>query len=69
VDVRQDGGLIVGNPHRMPWEMADTCALDVAERGPATLQEVADLMGLSRERSRQLEALSIKAMRRRAPRG
>lgn len=36
--------------------MADTCALDVADRGEHTLAEVGDAMNVTRERIRQLEA-------------
>jgi hypothetical protein len=42
--------------HVLPWQ---SCALDVAERGGATLQEVADLLGMSRERVRQIEERAL----------
>ncbi len=32
-----------------------SCVLDVADRGGATLEEVADIIGVSRERIRQIE--------------
>ena len=35
--------------------MAESCALDVADRGPHTLETVARLVALTRERVRQLE--------------
>ena len=35
--------------------MTETCALDVAERGGITLEEVGEIMNLTRERIRQLE--------------
>jgi len=38
----------------------DTCILDVADREGATLQEVADILGISRERIRQVEGNSDK---------
>ncbi len=41
------------------WEMAESCALDVAERGGITLEDVGELMNLTRERVRQLEASAI----------
>lgn len=69
LDVTLAGGLTIGCPDTLPWEVEESCALDVAERGPATLDAVATLLGVSRERSRQLESMALKAMRRRAPRG
>jgi len=36
-------------------EMPGTCALDVADRGDITLQEVGELLRLTRERVRQIE--------------
>ena len=35
-------------------EMRDTCALDVADRGEHTLQQVGDLLGVTREAIRQI---------------
>lgn len=36
-------------------QLADTCALDVAERGGETLEGVAERMNMTRERARQIE--------------
>jgi DNA-directed RNA polymerase sigma subunit (sigma70/sigma32) len=36
------------------WEMTETCTLDVAERDGATLEEVGELMNITRERVRQI---------------
>lgn len=46
------------------WNEAESCALDVADKGPATLQEVGDLLGLSRERIRQIERKALVKIRR-----
>ena len=49
-----------------PWE-ADprwSCALDVADRGGATLAEVGQAMGLTRERARQIEVKALIRVRR-----
>jgi DNA-directed RNA polymerase sigma subunit (sigma70/sigma32) len=35
--------------------MAASCSLDVADAGPHTLEEVSILLGITRERVRQLE--------------
>ena len=56
LDVLEDTGSIKHNfPDLEVDELAETCALDVAERGPATLETVARLMNVTRERVRQLE--------------
>jgi hypothetical protein len=41
----------------------ETCALDVAERGGATLEEVAELLGITRERARQIEVEALAKLR------
>lgn len=46
--------------------MPQTCALDVADWGGATLREIGDLYDLSRERIRQLEVAAAELFRRRA---
>lgn len=38
---------------------AETCALDVADAGDHTLLQIANFMGVSRERVRQIEALAM----------
>ena len=43
--------------------MRDTCALDVADRGGETLDEVGAATNLTRERIRQLEAVALRALR------
>ena len=43
------------------WEMPETCALDVVvPRFRLTLQEIGDVMGICRERVRQLEEKGMK---------
>jgi hypothetical protein len=61
------GSIKINFPDLEPWEMRDTCALDVAERGGSTLDEVGEVTNLTRERIRQLEArglLKLKALSR-----
>jgi hypothetical protein len=55
LDVRADNVVRVNFADREPDEMFATCALDLAEDGPRTLEQVAGLMGMSKERARQIE--------------
>lgn len=45
--------------------MPDTCALDVADRGGTTLEEVGRRMGVTREYIRQLEERALEKLKRR----
>ena len=46
-------------PDKELWEIGDTCALDVADRGGITLEEVGAIMNLTRERIRQVEVKGL----------
>lgn len=60
LDVNPETGSIKINfPHLEIWEMEETCALDVAERGGITLEEVGEIMNLTRERIRQVEVRGL----------
>ena len=41
----------------------DTCALDVADRGRHTLEDVGALLGVTRERARQIEVSALLKLR------
>lgn len=43
----------------------ESCVLDVADRGGSTLDEVGDILDVTRERIRQLEMAAIRKVRRR----
>lgn len=43
-------------------ETKETCALDVAARGPAPLDQIAAILGITRERVRQIEAKAQEAL-------
>jgi hypothetical protein len=64
LDVRGDGVLRINFPEREPDELMASCALDMAEDGPRTLDQVAALMGMSKERARQLEASAFAKIRK-----
>ena len=60
IDVNEDIGSIKFNfPHLEVWEMAETCSLDVADRGGVTLEEVGAILNLTRERIRQVEVRGL----------
>jgi len=44
------------------WELQETCALDVAQRGGLTLEEVGEILNLTRERIRQVEATGLQKL-------
>ena len=49
------GSVKLNFPHLEVWELEETCALDIAESGGLTLEEVGEIMNLTRERVRQVE--------------
>jgi len=64
LDVNTATGSIKFNfPDKDIWELRETCALDVAERGGITLEEVGEILNLTRERVRQLEMSAIEKIR------
>ena len=64
LDVNPDTGSIKLNfPDKEIWELEETCALDVADRGGITLEEVGSIMNLTRERIRQVEARGLSKLR------
>ena len=59
-----DSGAIKLNfPHREVWDMAETCSLDVADRGGITLEDVGAILNLTRERIRQVEVRGLVKIR------
>ena len=65
------GSIKLNFPDKEIWEMGETCALDVADRGGITLEEVGTIMNLTRERIRQVETrglLKLRAMAEDEPR-
>jgi hypothetical protein len=68
LDVNEDSGAIKLNfPHLEVWEMAETCSLDVADRGGITLEEVGEIINVTRERVRQLETRALVKIRKHSP--
>ena len=60
------GGEVHGRPvkvAREPWELPVSCSLDVAERANGrTLEEVGQILEITRERVRQIEKQALKHM-------
>lgn len=64
LDINPSTGSIKLNfPDRELWDLPETCALDVADRGGVTLEEVGTLLNLTRERIRQLETHGLSKLR------
>jgi len=53
------GAIKLNFPDLEVWDMTETCALDVADRGGTTLEEVGAIMNLTRERIRQVEVKGL----------
>jgi hypothetical protein len=68
LDVNPETGSIKINfPDLEPWELTTTCSLDVAERGGITLEEVGEIMNLTRERIRQVEVRGLLKLKMGSP--
>ena len=65
LDVNEDTGSITFNfPDKAPDELEHSCALDVADEGGATLEVVGGFFNVTRERIRQIEARTLKRLRK-----
>jgi Sigma-70, region 4 len=53
------GAIKLNFPDLEVWEMNESCALDVADRGGTTLEDVGAIMNLTRERIRQVEVKAL----------
>ena len=64
LEVNEDTGSIKLNfPDMELSELPETCALDVADRGGVTLEEIGEILNLTRERIRQVEAKGLERLR------
>lgn len=52
------------HPDATIYDLAETCSLDVANKGGLVLDQVGDLLGVTRERVRQIEASALRKIRR-----
>jgi hypothetical protein len=53
------GSIKINFPDLEPWELPNTCALDVADQGALTLEEIGVVTNLTRERVRQVEVRGL----------
>ncbi len=56
---RRTGSIKLNFPDLEVWEMTSSCALDVADEGGATLENVGSILNVTRERVRQLELSAL----------
>jgi len=61
----ETGSIKINFPDREPWELEHTCALDIAEAGGKTLDEIGEITNLTRERIRQVEVRGLLKLRSR----
>jgi hypothetical protein len=66
LDADGGGSIRFNFPDLEPDEMGESCALDVADEGGATLDEIGQVANLTRERIRQVEAKGLHILARRA---
>ena len=60
------GSIKINFPDLEPWELPHTCALDVADRGALTLEEIGVVTNLTRERVRQVEVKGLLTLKARS---
>jgi hypothetical protein len=60
------GSIKINFPDLEPWELQQTCALDVADNGGLTLEEIGLITNLTRERVRQVEVRGLLTLRARS---
>ncbi|MEK9722413.1 MAG: sigma factor-like helix-turn-helix DNA-binding protein [Rhodospirillaceae bacterium] len=60
-------GLLDVFPDMELDDLPETCSLDVADRGPQTLEDIGGMMNVTRERCRQIEARAIRSVKREPP--
>jgi hypothetical protein len=58
------GSIKLNFPDLAPWDLVETCVLDVADRGGLVLDDVGEILNLTRERVRQLEVRALLRLNR-----
>jgi len=55
LEVLPTGTIVFNHPGVEPWELKHSCALDVADDGTQTLEDIASALGVTRESIRLIE--------------
>jgi hypothetical protein len=63
LDVTRAGTIKSGWPTTDPWDIPETCALDVADRGGHTNAAIGRLMGIVRARVEQIERQACRRLK------
>jgi len=56
-------GSITFNFNEEPWEIPESCSLDIADKGPHILDDIGKYFHVCRERIRQIEAIALRKLR------
>lgn len=59
----EDGSFSCNHPGKEPWELEHTCALDLADQGPLSTEQIGAAIGVGAERARQIVVEGIEALR------
>jgi hypothetical protein len=59
----EDGSFRCNHPGKQPWEIEHTCALDLADKGQLSTEQIGAVIGVGAERARQIVVEGIEAMR------
>lgn len=60
----KSGAIKLNFPDLEPDQLTESCVLDLAARGPQTLERVAELLNFTRERTRQIDVKILVKLRR-----
>jgi hypothetical protein len=62
LEVSGDGMILRNFPLLEPWEMTESCALDVADRGAHRAETVGAHLGVTRQRTLQIEVEALNSV-------
>lgn len=62
-DFEDDGSYHCNHPGKEPWELEHTCALDLADEGPLSTEQIGAAIGVGAERARQIVVEGIQSLR------
>lgn len=62
IDIGPSGSIQLNYPDKELDALPHTCALDVADNGGHTLEQVGELLNVTRERVRQMEERALRRM-------